>query len=131
MSCPTALPAALTEVVQALRAEEGVRAVFLSGSHARGEADRFSDVDVQVLVASDEQVRSDTSYRGGVLFSVERSTAAHRERAFGDPETALWNLTALRSGKALHDPGGVFAALQARALAFAWAELEAQAHTRA
>jgi hypothetical protein len=131
MPQPTALPAALTGVVQELRAEEGVRAVFLSGSHARGEANPFSDVDVQVLVAAEEQVRSDTRYRDGVLFSMERSTVAHRERAFGDAETALWNLTALRSGQALHDPGGVFAALQARALAFAWAEVEAQAHARA
>lgn len=131
MSHPTALPAALTEVVQELRAEEGVRAVFLSGSHARGEANPLSDVDIQVLVAAEKQVGSDTHYRDGVLFSVERSTVPHRERAFEDAETALWNLTALRSGKPLHDPDGVFAALQARARAFAWAEVEAQAQTRA
>lgn len=124
-------PGVLEEVLHGLRAEPGVRAVFLTGSHARGEADRFSDLDVSVLVARDEFVRNDVAYRQGVLVSVERSTVPHRERAFRDPETALWNLESLRSGTALHDPDGVFADLQRRARAFVWAELETLADERA
>ncbi|BDP42993.1 hypothetical protein DAETH_29620 [Deinococcus aetherius] len=114
-----------------LRAEEGVLAVFLAGSHARGEANEHSDVDVEVLVSSEAQVRNATLYRDGLLFSVGRSTVAHRERAFTDPQTALWNLTALRTGVPLHDPDGVFADLQGRARAFGWASFEEAARARA
>lgn len=124
-------PGVLEEVLPDLKAEAGVLAVFLTGSHARGEADEYSDLDLSVLVASDEFVRNDVTYRGGVLVSVERSTVPHRERAFTEPETTLWNLTSLRSGVPLHDPEGVFADLQRRAKAFTWAEVEEQAHARA
>lgn len=124
--------AALAEqIVRDLQAGAGTLAVFLTGSHVRAEADGFSDLDLCVLVASDKEARSDLIYRGGVLVSVERSTLAHRERAFHEPETALWNLTALRTGVPLFDPGGVFAALQARARALVWADLSAAASTRA
>lgn len=110
-------PDVLAEVLHNARAEPGVLAVFLTGSHARGEADEHSDMDVSVLVASPELVRNTTFYRGGALVSVERSNVAHRERALTEPEAALWNLVSLRSGAALHDPGGVFADLQNRARA--------------
>ena len=116
-------PGVLEEVLRDLKTGPGVRAVFLTGSHARGEADGFSDLDISVLVNSDEFVRNDVTYREGVLVSVERSTVPHRERALTEPESALWNLVSLRSGVPLHDPGGVFADLQARARAAAWAEL--------
>lgn len=124
-------PGVLEEVLLDLKAEAGVLAVFLTGSHARGEADEYSDLDVSVLVASDDFVRNDVAYRGGVLVSVERSTVPHRERAFHEPETTLWNLTSLRSGVPLHDPEGVFADLQQRARGFTWAEVEERAHLRA
>lgn len=67
-------PGVLQEVLRELRAEEGTLAVFLTGSHARGEADEFSDLDVSVLVADDDHVRNDVTYREGVLVSVERSS---------------------------------------------------------
>lgn len=128
----TALPAPLLpDLLAELRAEEGVRAVVLTGSHARGEADAWSDLDLAVLVTEDRLARDTVAYREGRLVSVERRTVAERERAFAEPEAALWTLEALRTGRALHDPDGVFAALQARARAFAWTEVEAQAHLRA
>lgn len=121
----------LDALLAELKGEPGVLAVFLTGSYTRGEADAFSDLDVSVLVEADAFVRTDVTYRKGVLVSVDRTTVPRRERAFTDPETALWNLGSLRSGQALHDPAGVFAALQERARAFVWAEVEPQAHARA
>lgn len=121
----------LTPLLAELMAEEGVRAVFLTGSHARGEADAWSDLDLAVLVTEDRFARDTVSYREGRLVSVERRTVAGRGRAFTEPEVALWNLEALRTGRMLHDPDGVFAALQARAQAFAWTEVEDQAHRHA
>ncbi|PTA68316.1 nucleotidyltransferase domain-containing protein [Deinococcus arcticus] len=124
-------PSVLDMVLAELKRESGVLAVFLTGSYARGEADAWSDLDISVLVEADVFVRNTVAYRAGLLVSVERSTPSHRERAFTDPETALWNLGSLRSGQALHDPAGVFAALQERARAFVWVEVEPQAHARA
>jgi predicted nucleotidyltransferase len=128
---PDHLRGPLTDTVTELRLEEGVQAIFLTGSVARGEADAFSDLDLSVLVAPDRWVRQDARYRSGVLVSVERSTAAQRARAFSDPETALWNLHSLRTGIAVHDPDGVFADLQARARAVRWADLAGPADARA
>lgn len=123
--------AVLDEVLTELRQEDGVQAIFLTGSVARGEADEFSDLDVSVLVASETFVRNEVTYRSGVLLSVERSTAAHRSRAFTEPETALWNLVSLQTGVPLHDPHGIFADLQTQARAVRWAELAARADARA
>ncbi len=131
VAVPDHLRGPLTDTVTELQREDGVQAIFLTGSVARGEADAFSDLDLSVLVASDRWVRHDVRYRGGVLVSVERSTAAQRARAFSDPETALWNLHSLRTGIALHDPEGVFADLQTRARAVRWADLAGLADARA
>ncbi|CAM3636751.1 nucleotidyltransferase domain-containing protein [Deinococcus frigens] len=121
----------LAEVLPELQREDGVQAIFLTGSVARGEADEFSDLDLSVLVESDDLVHNTVSYRNGVLLSVERSTAAHRARAFTEPEAALWNLVSLQTGRALHDPHGIYADLQARARAVRWAGLAAHADARA
>lgn len=121
----------MQQIVQDVQAEPGTLAVFLTGSHARAEADSFSDLDLSVLVAADHWARNDVAYREGVLVSVERSTLAHRERAFHEPETALWNLTSLRTGLPLFDPEGIFAALQARARTLTWADLSAAANAQA
>jgi hypothetical protein len=114
-----------------LLVEEGVQAVFLTGSEVRGERDVWSDLDLSVLVTEDRLARNTVTYREGRLVSVERCTVRRREQAFTEPETALWNLTSLQTGLALHDPDAVFAALQARARAFDWAELEPVAQARA
>ncbi|OLV18815.1 nucleotidyltransferase domain-containing protein [Deinococcus marmoris] len=127
MSFETVLSGVLPELQQ----EQGIQAIFLTGSVARGTADGFSDLDISVLVASDSFVRNTVSYRDGVLLSIERSTAAQRARAFAEPETALWNLVSLQTGQPLHDPHGIFADLQARARAVQWADLAARADARA
>jgi hypothetical protein len=121
----------LAEILPELQQEEGVQAIFLTGSVARGEADEFSDLDISVLVEADRFVGNTVVYRGGVLLSVDRSTAARRARALTEPETALWNLVSLQTGVPLYDPDGIFADLQARARAVRWNALAAQADARA
>lgn len=123
--------AVLAEVLPELQRENGVQAIFLTGSVARGEAGEFSDLDLSVLVEAERLVRNTVNYRNGVLLSVERSTAAHRSRAFTEPETALWNLESLQTGVPLHDPHGMFVDLQTRARAVGWADLAARADARA
>ncbi|MBB5365589.1 nucleotidyltransferase domain-containing protein [Deinococcus humi] len=121
----------LAEILPELQREEGVQAIFLTGSVARGEADEFSDLDISVLVKADRFVGNTVAYRGGVLLSVDRSTAARRARALTEPETALWNLVSLQTGVPLYDPDGIFADLQARARAVRWSALAARADARA
>ncbi|UQN07128.1 nucleotidyltransferase domain-containing protein [Deinococcus sp. QL22] len=131
MTALSQLPAWLPELTQHWAAEEGVQAVFLTGSFARGDANEFSDLDVQLLVVDGSSVSGHTTYHEGLLLSVDRSELSHRERALTDPDTALWNLVALQTGLPLHDPAGVFAVLQAKARALEWATLAPEAHRQA
>ncbi len=131
MTVLSQLPDGLPDLTRQWAAQEGVLAVFLTGSFARGDADEFSDLDVQVLVSDGSPVGGHTTYHGGLLLSVDRSELSHRERALTDPDTALWNLTALQTGLPLHDPAGVFAALQAKARALEWTTLAPEAHRQA
>ncbi|ANE42855.1 nucleotidyltransferase domain-containing protein [Deinococcus puniceus] len=131
MTVLSQLPEWLPDLTRLWAAEEGVLAVVLTGSFARGDADEWSDLDVQVLVADGAPIGGHTSYHGGLLLSVDRSELGHRERALTDPDTALWNLTALRTGLPLYDPAGVFAVLQAKAQALEWATLAPEAHRQA
>lgn len=45
----------IEEAVRRLRDEAGAQRVVLFGSHAEGQADRHSDVDLLVVLPSDEQ----------------------------------------------------------------------------
>lgn len=131
MTALSQLPAWLPEMTRHWAAQEGVLAVFLTGSVARGDADEFSDLDVQMLVAEGASVGGQTTYHKGMLLSVDRSELSHRERALTDPDSALWNLMGLRTGLPLHDPAGVFAVLQAKAHALQWVTLAPEAHRQA
>ncbi len=44
---------------QALGPRQGVQALWLGGSFARGDADRFSDVDMRIAVARDDIERGE------------------------------------------------------------------------
>jgi len=50
---PLALPDAVDRLVESCSADERIAAVFLGGSHARGEADEHSDIDLCVIVRDD------------------------------------------------------------------------------
>ena len=45
---------AISHVARALDQHQDVHAVWLGGSFARGEADRFSDVDMRIAVGRDD-----------------------------------------------------------------------------
>jgi hypothetical protein len=99
-----------------------VQALVLLGSHARGDAGPFSDIDLLRLV--DESLASlpgDGSHlMNGCL--VVASTAGPRavEEWFTQPEPATRTIAGLRAGHALLDRQSAFATIQARAKAFTW-----------
>ncbi|ADV66384.1 nucleotidyltransferase domain-containing protein [Deinococcus maricopensis] len=122
--------ALLRTLTAALANERGTRAVLLVGSHARGDHDPYSDLDLQVLTDNEDAPHTQLSMHGDTLVTISRATPHAREAAFTDPTTAAWNILPLRTAQPLHDPDGVYATLRARAEAFTWASVVGAAHAR-
>lgn len=111
---------ALTQRFDAL----SVQAIVLMGSHARGDAGPYSDVD---LVRFVEEAYGELSGAGshlidGVLVVVSNVTPSQVEPWFSEPPQATNTIAGLRTARALLDRDGTFAALQERAHAFVWTE---------
>ncbi|MCB9161994.1 MAG: nucleotidyltransferase domain-containing protein [Caldilineaceae bacterium] len=101
--------------------DPGVRAVALMGSHARGDAGPFSDVDLMRLVAADSDVPGAGSHLiDGNLVVVSNVPPGTVARWFTDPVEAVKTIAGLRVGRALIDREGLFAQVQTRAHAFVW-----------
>lgn len=101
---------------------QGVRALALTGSYARGEAGPHSDVDVVRFVdgAAPEPAASESVLHDGYLIVVTTVTPLQVESWFSRPEMATQVIAGVRSARALRDREGYFAAIQARAQAFVW-----------
>jgi hypothetical protein len=108
---------ALAGLLAREHAARGARAVLLSGSWARGDARRHSDIDLWVIGA---RTLRTTRLRQGFLVSVRESTAASELRDMRKPGRAGQVVLAWREAIALSDPRGVAARLQRRARAFRW-----------
>ncbi|HEY3187432.1 MAG TPA: nucleotidyltransferase domain-containing protein, partial [Solirubrobacteraceae bacterium] len=107
----------------------GVVAIALLGSHARGDPNPYSDVDLLCLAAG-APARSDSGSHlvEGRLVVVTDAAPSDVEGWFEEPELALANIPGLRGGRALRDRDAVFAELQARARCFVWdAAMQAKA----
>ena len=108
-------------------AGDGVLAMLLTGSHARGNATRYSDID---LVRFVEHAPTTTAeryrlrYRADWLVSVTTTTRAAMREELWRPERAIFAVEGLRRARILLDRDGQLAALQADAVAFEWAPLQ-------
>ncbi|MEZ4658540.1 MAG: nucleotidyltransferase domain-containing protein [Caldilineaceae bacterium] len=100
----------------------GVRAIVLLGSHARGEAGPYSDVDLQRLVdgAPGELPPGDSHLIDGHLVVVGTVTPAEVAAWFTEPQQATHIVLGLQSAQMLIDRDNYFAQIQARARAFRW-----------
>ena len=110
----------------------GVRAIFLLGSHARGDAGPFSDIDLARI--ADEGARIEPADGccdiEGHLVVVCTYGPKEIEKWFTCTEVAVGIVAGLRSAVPLLDHEGDFAALQERARAFTW-DLEMQEKAQA
>lgn len=102
----------------------GVEAIVLMGSHARGNAGPYSDVDLVRFVA---EVDADLAGTGshlidGQLVVVSNIPPSRVEAWFTEPQQAVDTIAGLRTARTLVDPQHTFAAIQARAHAFVWTE---------
>lgn len=102
----------------------GVQAIVLMGSHARGDAGPYSDVDLVRFVeeAQGELAGAGTHLLDGQLVVVSNVTPSQVEPWFSEPAQATTTIAGLRTAHALLDRSATFAALQARAQAFVWTE---------
>src|SRR5262245_13961435 len=99
-----------------------VRAIVLMGSHARGDAGPYSDVDLVRFVGEPSKLKEEThSYLiDGCLVDVSDRGQAEIENWFSAPEEASNVIGGLRSARPLLDRDQIFAHVQSRARSFAW-----------
>lgn len=109
---------------------ESTIAIGLSGSFARGDAHRYSDVDlIHFVSAVPEQPweRYTLRYAADRLVSTSTTSIENMRADMGIPQEAIWAVPGLRQMRILHDPQGELARLKAEAAAFIWEPLRARA----
>lgn len=124
-------------LLQALMAEwddENTLAVALTGSHARGDALPYSDVDVWRFVRTmpdDPEAEYMLEQRDSFLVSVNFKTFEAVRKAMSQPQQALFAVPAVRQVRVLLDKTGDLARLIEEAQQFRWETLKAQADREA
>jgi hypothetical protein len=110
----------------------GMHSVALVGSHVRGEAGPYSDIDLVRFLGQDTESLPDSGSHlvDGRLVVVSDVRPADIETWFSHPEKALNHIPGLRQARPLLDRDGRLARLQQRAEAFTWDE-EIQARANA
>ena len=125
------LPEAFLRSLVAEYTASGIVALALAGSYARGEATRWSDVDIiryaTALPAASEE-RYTLAVREGRLVSLTTTTIAAKAAEMAQPEEAIFVVPGLRQARILHDPTGALAALHQRARDFTWEPLREAAN---
>ncbi|HEX2051691.1 MAG TPA: nucleotidyltransferase domain-containing protein [Actinomycetota bacterium] len=108
----------------ALLVDAGAEAVFLTGSHARGQGHPESDLDVRVLGdGSSPPLKRHDEF----LVSTSWSTRREQEDAFRDPAEVGEVVPGWRSAVVLHDPDGIAAEFKRRAESWTWDEVAERA----
>ncbi|HEX6122391.1 MAG TPA: nucleotidyltransferase domain-containing protein, partial [Ktedonobacterales bacterium] len=113
----------LATLIERFGGDEGVEALGLTGSYARGRASAYSDVDLLRFVAQEPESER-AHYRlwrvDGRLVSVSTTTLANKRAELTRPQMAIWAVGGLRQMRILADRAGGLAALVAEARAFTW-----------
>lgn len=120
---PTLTERELATLIARFGGDEGVEALGLTGSYARGQASVYSDVDLLRFVAQEPESARE-HYRlwqvDGRLVSVSTTTLASKRAELTRPQMAIWAVGGLRQMRILADRAGGLAALVAEARAFTW-----------
>ncbi len=123
------------EFLDALVAEldsDGIVGIVLGGSYARGEATRYSDVDIACFVKDDERLQPKKfSYRDGRLVSVGTKSIAGARADMEKPNTAIWTIPGISQCRVLLDKDGSVSKLLEDLHAFTWQPLQAAADSYA
>lgn len=104
-----------------------VTAIGLSGSYARNDANRYSDVDLVRYVRADANAGFLARYAAGLLVTVTSVTIAQKRAEMYRPGSAIWVVSALRRMRILLDKEGTLAEFQREAESFEWDTAKAAA----
>lgn len=101
--------------------------ITITGSHARGQADRYSDVDLSCYVRTLPENKLDQCtlrYWGTRLVSIHTTTIEAERAELTNPEHAIWAIPGVRQAHILLDKIGAIAALKQFAESLCWADLQ-------
>ncbi len=105
-----------------------IRGILLGGSHARGDATPYSDVDLACFVPdSFRPLRKRLLYREGHLMSIALKTLAGVHQQLTDPYQALWIVPSFQQARVLLDKDGSMRQLKQMVEDFAWDPLRTEA----
>jgi Nucleotidyltransferase domain len=117
--------------LEALVAEldtDQIRGILLGGSHARGDATLYSDIDLACFVQdSFRPWRKRFLYREGHLMSIGLKTLAGVQQQLTDPWQALWIVPSFQQARVLLDKDGSMRQLKQMVEDFAWEPLRTEA----
>lgn len=95
-------------------------AVVLMGSHARGQAERYSDIDLVCVIQGDSAPEAESHYVDDQLVVVSYVTVEQTRAWFTEPRQVVEVMRNLQQAKVLIDRTRFFAKLQERAQQFEW-----------
>src|SRR5260221_11070538 len=113
----------LTELVAEIETDQ-MRGIVLGGSHARGDATPYSDVDLACFVPDAfRPLRKRFLYREGRLVSIGLKTLEGVQQQLLDPYQALWIVPSFQQARVLLDKDGSMRQLKQLVEDFAWEPL--------
>lgn len=107
-----------------------VLGVGLTGSYARGQANKFSDIDLDIYVVKLSKRLYDRytlQYWDNRLVSLKQILLTEERAALMNPRRAIWAVPGLRDMRILLDKDGSITALQEAARKFDWSTLQESA----
>jgi predicted nucleotidyltransferase len=106
----------------------GIIGIILGGSHARGDAGSYSDVDIALFVKANVQPPpKQFFYRHGYLVSIASKTIAGIQEEMSRPNRAIFVVPGLRGARILLDKDGSVGNLLRDIDAFVWEPLQSAA----
>jgi len=105
-----------------------IRGIILGGSHARGDATPYSDVDLACFVSDTSRpLRKRYLYREDHLISIGQKTLEGVKQQLTEPFQALWVVPGFRQARVLLDKDGSMSQLKQMVENFSWDSLRMQA----
>lgn len=100
-----------------------LEAIGLMGSYSRGDARKYSDIDI-VCIVKDEKNKKDTEieFIDGKYVVTNFVTIDDMEKSFTDASLVTKNILGLKQVKILYDPNDILFLLKQRAQNFQWTE---------
>jgi predicted nucleotidyltransferase len=123
------LPPSLIERITAGLPDEEIAGIVLGGSYARGDANRFSDIDIAPFLREGAPPRKkQLFYRDGYLVSISYKTVEGVRADMALPNRAIWVVNGFKGARVLLDRDGSITALLREIEAFTWDPLQQAAN---